>query len=314
MNSQQIMDLIHSELLRICEKHTPKKKQRRQNRSIIPRDRRILMKSRAKLIKRMATNQRGNDRLRQRLRDIEVQLTISQEYELQREEQKAISAIRQNPKYFYRYASSKAKFRTRIGPMKVNDELITEPKQIADALNDQYKSVFSHREQAEQPNEEESDTLEDINFGQSDMEKSISEISIYAAAGPDNIPAILLKCAKALSLSLLLLWRQSLDTGEIPSILKHGIISPIYKGGSRLHPKNYRPVGLTSHIIKTFERIIVKQLSNFLESNSLHNEHQHGFRQGRSCLSQLLQHHIEILKHLESGHSIDVIYLDFKHY
>ena len=151
-----------------------------------------------------------------------------------------------------------------------------------------------------------------MNFNQSDIEKSISEISMYAAAGPDGIPAILLKkCANPLSLPLFLLWRRSLDSGEIPLTLKQGIISPIYKGGNRRQPKNYRPVGLTSHIIKLFERIIVKQLSQFLEDNSRHNDQQHGFRQGRSCLSQLLQHHLEILKHLESGFGMDVIYLDF---
>ena len=41
------------------------------------------------------------------------------------------------------------------------------------------------------------------------------------------------------------------------------------------------------------------------------NENQHGFRQGRSCLSQLLQHYDNILKILEEGHNADCIYLDF---
>ena len=38
---------------------------------------------------------------------------------------------------------------------------------------------------------------------------------------------------------------------------------------------------------------------------------QHGSRSQRSCLSQLLEHHEEILRILETGENVDVIYLDF---
>ena len=316
MNSEQVFKLIHSRLLDICQRHTPKRNQRRKQHSNIPRDRKILMRKRTKLVKRMSTNTTANNELRQNIEDMEKQLAESHEKEIRLEEQQAVSAIKQNPKYFFRYARSKAKCLSKVGPLEVNEELITEPKQIADALNDQYKSVFTRREQANElnvPNERDNvDTIDDIDLKQTDIEQAIAGISMYAAAGPDDIPAILLKkCTKTLSLPLMLLWRRSLDMGEIPAILKHGIISPIYKGGNRTHPKNYRPVGLTSHVIKIFERIMVKKLSSFMEKNSLHNNQQHGFRRGRSCLSQLMQHYMEILKSLEEGHGVDVIYLDF---
>ena len=38
---------------------------------------------------------------------------------------------------------------------------------------------------------------------------------------------------------------------------------------------------------------------------------QHGSRKNRSCLSQLLEHHDEVLKMMEDGGNIDVIYADF---
>ena len=41
------------------------------------------------------------------------------------------------------------------------------------------------------------------------------------------------------------------------------------------------------------------------------NENQHGFRSGRSCLSQLLEHYEEILNTLDKGQSYDVVYTDF---
>ena len=40
------------------------------------------------------------------------------------------------------------------------------------------------------------------------------------------------------------------------------------------------------------------------------NPKQHGFRSGRSCLSQLLEHHNKILEELEKSNNVDVINLD----
>ena len=76
-------------------------------------------------------------------------------------------------------------------------------------------------------------------------------------------------------------------------------------------PKNYRPVALTSHLVKIFEKVIRNALVNFIEHNDLLNPNQHGFRAGRSCLSQLVQHYDRIVKHMEEGRNVDVIYLDF---
>ena len=43
----------------------------------------------------------------------------------------------------------------------------------------------------------------------------------------------------------------------------------------------------------------------------LFNKNQHGFRAGRSCVSQLLEHQMKILSYLEEGKEVDVVYLDF---
>ena len=94
-------------------------------------------------------------------------------------------------------------------------------------------------------------------------------------------------------------------------IIKRAIIAPIYKGGSRNLPKNYRPVALTSHIIKIIEKLLAKNIHQFLETHQKMNPKQHGFRSGRSCLSQLLEHHNKMLEELEKSTNIDVIYLDF---
>ena len=89
------------------------------------------------------------------------------------------------------------------------------------------------------------------------------------------------------------------------------LICPVHKGGNRTIPKNYRPVALTSHLIKIFERVVRHALVNHLESQGLLPEGQHGSRGMRSTLTQLLSHWDSILEGLEQGEGVDCIYLDF---
>ena len=67
----------------------------------------------------------------------------------------------------------------------------------------------------------------------------------------------------------------------------------------------------TSHILKSFERVISKSLVNFLEFNNKMDNSQHGSRFGRSTLSQLLEQQDQVLKALEEGENLDTVYLDF---
>ena len=157
-----------------------------------------------------------------------------------------------------------------------------------------------------------SQSLTDIMFSEDDIEAACAELKSSSAAGADGVPASLLKtCRKELRRPLYILWRASLDQGMIPSDLLLVLISPVHKGGSRGLPKNYRPVALTSHIVKVFERVVRRALVKHLEENDLLPSGQHGFRAFRSTLTQLLSYWDTILGELEQGNGVDVIYTDF---
>ena len=131
--------------------------------------------------------------------------------------------------------------------------------------------------------------LTDITITESIIIDSIRELSPNSAAGPDGIPcSLLLNCAHELAPSLWILFKQSLSSGVIDPSLKGAAIVPVFKSGDRTAPSNYRPISLTSVIIKVLERIIRKQIVAFLISKGYLNPTQHGFREGRSCLSALL--------------------------
>ena len=145
-----------------------------------------------------------------------------------------------------------------------------------------------------------------------DVIEAIEKIPNQAAPGPDGVVPCLLKKAKSSVARMLAdIYQQSIETGEIPEIMKMGLISPIHKGDSASDPANFRPISLTSHLAKTEERIVRKTLVGFLEVNDKMDPNQHGSRQGRSTLSQLLEHHHEIVEILEKGENVDCIYTDF---
>ena len=48
-----------------------------------------------------------------------------------------------------------------------------------------------------------------------------------------------------------------------------------------------------------------------MDENNLFNPNQHSFRNGRPCLSQLLEQHDLILNLLDEETNVDVVYLDF---
>ena len=157
-----------------------------------------------------------------------------------------------------------------------------------------------------------STSLLDFSFTRVDIISALKELDPYSACPDDDVPArILTSCRDELSAPLHILWSDSLTSGFIPPVLKSQFITPVYKKDDRTDPANYRPVSLTSHIIKTFERIMRDKLVNHLEGANLISNNQHGFRKKRSCLTQLLSHIEFIYKCLNGNNKVDVIYLDY---
>ena len=257
------------------------------------------------------------EKLYKELIQIEVKLQKLYKESDEYKEKKACEAIKENYKFFFSYANKKRKVKSNIGPLKNNqtNEMVTDSAQMAEILADQYSSVFSVPQN--QPpkidgTSHSPHSLCNIEVTPDDMTAAIQELRPTAASGPDGFPAILLKqCSKQLAVPLSLLWNKSMSTSYIPERLKINLITPNHKGGSKATPANYRPVALTSHLIKIYEKVLRNKITAFLDGNNLMNNNQHGFRKGRSCLTQLLAHQDAIISLLEEGANADVIYLDF---
>lgn len=81
----------------------------------------------------------------------------------------------------------------------------------------------------------------------------------------------------------------SLDQGELPTNWKDATVNPIHKRESRQIPSNYRPVILTSVIVKILRRMIEETILTFVKTHNFLNSEMHGFRRGLSCTITPLQ-------------------------
>ena len=187
---------------------------------------------------------------------------------------------------------------------------ISQPKYSASSTADLFPDVISESNPQQMPADK--PQLSDIHFTESDLLEAIEELKPNSASGPDEFPSnLLVMCRHSQINPLYTIWRSSMSSGVVPAVCKFANIIPIHKGKSKVEANNYRPVALTSLLVKIFEKVIRKQLVSFMEEPHLFNKFQHGFRSGRSCLSQLLAHFDNITQLLEQGFSVNVIYLDF---
>lgn len=93
---------------------------------------------------------------------------------------------------------------------------------------------------------------------------------------------------QVLSIPLLFLISKSFETGIIPSQLKIAKVVPIFKGGDRLSPDNYRPISLLPNFSKILEKVVSNCLITFLEDHKILSDSQFGFRNGHSTIHPLM--------------------------
>ena len=263
--------------------------------------------------------------LLQTRQELESELKAMYSNHTMQAEDRVIKEMKENPNIFFRYAQARQKTRAKVGPLldPESGTLNQDPAFTTEVLSDQYSSVFT------QPRAEwdiadieqffSVDTskptghiLTNLDFTSDHVEYACAELKVNSATGPDGVPASLLKeCRKELKQPLWLLWKESMKQGVIPPDLLLVLICPVHKGGSRADPSQYRPVALTSHIMKVFERVIRRALVTYLEQSGALPDGQHGFREQRSTLTQLMSHWDQVLDLLEQGQAVDVIYTDF---
>ena len=99
---------------------------------------------------------------------------------------------------------------------------------------------------------------------------------------------------------------------NISSDLKLAHIIPIFKSADKSSVFDYRPVPLLSTISKVFEKVVCKNIFNFLMENALIYKFQSGFLPGHSTTHQLIELINEIFMALDNRELICLIFCDVR--
>jgi hypothetical protein len=220
------------------------------------------------------------------------------------------------PKPFWKYIKQLKKDTVGIAPLKEKNtgKLLTDSKEKAEALNKQFKSVFTTSEFNEplHLDSEKRPSIGELHVDPEGVAHLLNKLSPNKASGPDSIPNRILKeVAKEISPFLTKLFNTSLECGQLPKDWTQANVTPIFKKGSRHDPANYRPVSLTCVCCKILEHIVCKHILNHLEEHNILTSLQHGFRSGYSCETQLLITVHDIVQAFDKKKQTDVVILDF---
>ena len=134
----------------------------------------------------------------------------------------------------------------------------------------------------------------------SDIVDIIQILDLNKASGPDKISHTMLKIApEKIAEPLQIIFNKSLRQGKYSSSWTIAHVIAILKKGDASLPSNYRPISLLSCVGKIMERVIYKNVYNYLVRNTLTYEYQSGFLPKYYTIHQLLELYNSILKSLE---------------
>ena len=235
-----------------------------------------------------------------------------------------IDKNRNNPKEMWKSINQligKSSKTTNIPCIKVNNNILSNNNDIADALNTYFTKIgpdLSSQIPQNSNNFEEfiepaTSTFNFKNISTQEVKKVLNKLNASKSSGPDRIPVSLLKDSSEIIASYLTyIYNCSLLSGILPDDWKKARVSPIYKSGDKQECGNYRPISVLSVVAKIFEKLVGGQLNYYLKENNILTKFQSGFREGHSTTSSLLSSTNSWLINMDSGLINGVLFLDLK--
>ena len=233
-------------------------------------------------------------------------------------EQDIAKKAKENPKLFHNFIRGKLKVKEQVVKLQRDKGGYTETdEQICEEFNKAFQTVFTVEDTPVPQIVQEVDggAVEDIIITVGEVKRLLKELDPHKAAGPDKIATFVLKeCADQLAIPLTFIFQKSLLTGEVPIEWRIADVIPIFKmKGRRDRALNYRPVSLTSVVCKVMEKIVRRKILSHLERIGFLTNGQHGFREGRSTVTNLLEFYDRVSEIMQERDGwVDCIYLDFQ--
>ena len=147
--------------------------------------------------------------------------------------------------------------------------------------------------------------------------KLLNGLNINKASGPDGLSARVVKeCSSEIAPILALIYNESLAQDTVPDDCRQANVAPVFKKGEKYDAANYRSVSFTCICCNTLEHIIVSNINKHIAFENILADCQHGFQIQRSCETQLVQFHHDMVGNLDRAlnpdqKQTDAIIMDF---
>ena len=133
------------------------------------------------------------------------------------------------------------------------------------------------------------------------------------SVGVDGISVFVLKsCALEIAHIVTHLINKSLCDGKFPTRWKLSKVIPLFKGGDKNSPHDYRPISILCTLSKVLERVVHKQLNVYLDRHNVLSDAQSGFRPKHSTTSTLIHVTDQWFDALDKKKYTGVVFVDLK--
>ena len=141
----------------------------------------------------------------------------------------------------------------------------------------------------------------------------INSLKWNKATGYDDINVNIVKlCSDILSQPLSTIINESFSSGIFPTELKIAKVIPLFKSGNRNTFTNYRPVSILPVLSKIFEKLFYKRLVNYINSNTILNERQYGFREKSATAFALIDLMDDLTNAIDNREYTVRVFIDLK--
>ena len=222
------------------------------------------------------------------------------------------SNIGKNPKQFWSYVRSPSSGHV-VRSLRRNDEYVYDSSVMAECFQEFFHSVFNPVMNVSPSLRCESLLNEFSPITPLELESVLKALPKGKAAGPDLLKnELFLGCSSAFSKILCPFFNLCLRRSAFPLEWKSVIVSPIFKSGEKTDVLNYRPITLSSVVLKVFERCVYRRLLSFLDSVHAIPDCQFGFRSNRSVQDELMLTVDFVSKGLNARKNVVGVYFDFQ--
>ena len=176
-----------------------------------------------------------------------------------------------------------------------NKKIIFDPPKVRKAVYDSFKTRLNGKDEAPVPSKRKLKKTSRLGkalskpVSKGELDKVITQIKKEKAPGPFGIYGEHIIYGGYWLHEFIRDWlNKLLKTGVVPECLKRGRVSLLYKRGDCLDPANYRPITISSVMMKVLTRLLNIRLEKVVEENNFLSDKQFGFRKKYSTADAVL--------------------------